>query len=101
MLTQLQLTIKKVNCIYYRFKASNIKQYQWPSDSDWLFIVSQLNQIIQEKKILLIVPFATSLISDNILVEKKIHQLLQTLIIESHLSYKQYSHDSIVIFTKQ
>jgi len=30
---QLQLAIKKVNRIYYSFKASNIKSLKWPSNS--------------------------------------------------------------------
>ncbi len=33
LLTQLQLDIKKVNQIYYSFKASNIKSSNWPNDS--------------------------------------------------------------------
>jgi len=50
----------------------------------------------------LIAPFATLLTSYNVLVEKKkIYQLLQTLIVKSCLSYKQYSHNSIIAFTKQ
>ena len=65
-------------------------------------MICQLNVIIKECQILSLSSFIPYLNDDNVLIEKKkIYQLLQTLIVKSCLSYKQYSHNSIIAFTKQ
>ncbi len=52
-------------------------------------MICHLNEIIKERKILSPPSFVPYLNSDNVLIEKKkIHRLLQTLILESHLLYK-------------
>ncbi|SRR6266498_2481199 len=65
-------------------------------------MICHLNEIIKERKILSPPSFVPYLNSDNVLIEKKkIHRLLQTLILKSRLLYKQHTYNSIISHTKQ
>src|SRR6266542_5250736 len=95
-ITTLQLKIKSLNKIYYQFRASLLNQHSWPDNDRWQDIKAALQNILTQMLTYPPTSFVSLLTQENVWSEKKkIHHMLQALILESQLLYKQHATDSM------